>query len=124
MRLAVLETTRAMLDQKRRAWIRGVALSYTVEGKRLTPDPALLEQLEREAADAERQVAEAQSKADLYAGGLVHGLALAEVQTRRVTAAVIRQRMALAWTGLGVPVTADQPPPPPIGQALGDEGAL
>src|SRR5262245_29478785 len=37
LRLAILETTKAMLDQKRKSWLRGVNITFVIKGNPVSP---------------------------------------------------------------------------------------
>jgi hypothetical protein len=125
LRVAILQTTKSMLEQKERSWLRGIDLSYVVDGRKLSPDPALISRLQKDLATAEAEAAAAREKASLYSGGLVQAMALAEEQTHLVTRAAIRQNIALAGIGLTFPAAAAaESQPAPIGQTVDEEGAL
>jgi hypothetical protein len=127
LRANVLKTTRAMLNQKRRSWLRGIDLGYQVAGRPVEPASAAeIKEIEAAIADANSAMAKAQAKADLYSGGLVQVMALVEVQTQAARKAIEQQRLALARIGMALPTTGTQPrkPPPPTGQTIDEKGAL
>lgn len=128
MQIAVLRTTRAMLDQKRRSWLRGLSLSYTVAGRPLgEAPPEKVAEAEREIAKALGDLRVAEIKVQ-SSGGLLQTVALVEEQTHRVTLAIAKQRVAMLRLGLGLPAsepgTADVAKRPPIGRTVNDKGAL
>jgi hypothetical protein len=94
-RIATLKQTRAMLDQRAKAWAHGIALNYTVDGQPFAPPSSAKEQLatvEQEVVAARAKVAAAERDAGRYAGGLVHALSLTTLETTRQTEAMLDQR--------------------------------
>lgn len=99
-RLEILNTSRAMLDQKRTSVLRSIDLRYTVEGQAWTP--ATDEQLKAIAADLGAQQAKtklAEFKAD-GSGGLIGMMAKLEAQVEQMTEAMLMQRAYAAKYGL------------------------
>ncbi|MPR09290.1 hypothetical protein [Microvirga tunisiensis] len=129
LEMATLRTTRAMLDQKLKSWLRGIDLKYTVEGKSLSPaSDEVIKKAEEdvEAAEAELQAAEA--KTGTYSG-LLGSMTLLEAQTHRVTVATARMRLAILRLGLSIPASfgpggAPKPAEAPIGKTIDEKGAL
>ena len=126
LRIAVLETTRAMLDQKRLSWLRGIDLEYRVEGRAMGLIDRETEVAAQDEIDATiASAAAAKAKAALYSGGLLQGLALVDEQTQLTTVALIKQRLALARLGMSLPTTVQNAPSSlPAGQIVDDKGAL
>jgi hypothetical protein len=126
LRIAILETTKAMLDQKRSSWLRGIKLSYLASGQTIAAaTPESVASIEGEIARAKVDAQTAKSKAQMYTGGLIQSLALVEEQTHLVAAAAAQQRLALIRLGMAVPSTGKAAPSlNPIGKDLNDRGAL
>lgn len=125
VRLAVLTTTRAMLDQKRRSWLRGIDLRYYVDGAAVPrSDAATIEALLRDRDAALANAETAKSKAALYSGGAILAIILVEEQTHRATAALVGEQIAMAKLGIALPTLPATPPAVPVGQSIDDRGAL
>ena len=115
-----------MLDQKRRAWLRGISLNYRVNGRpmRVLSNEERTE-LDKRRVDASREAENARREAENYTGGLLQGLALAKEQTALLTVAMIDLQAITARWGMAVPaVPAAQSPSTPIGRNTDDKGAL
>lgn len=125
LRMQVLQSTYAMLDQKRRALLRGVRLDYRVEGKHYnSASDTLLESLGEQLAEQERVVAQAELKAEAF-GGLVGALARSTAMAEHLTLAGLRQRHIAAK--YGIPALAkleEEMPSTPLGEITNDEEAL
>jgi hypothetical protein len=127
LEVAFLRSTRAMLDQKRKAWLRGISLSYNAEiGTGRPGNPEAIRAIDSEIDDAQRKIKEADARAAQYTGGLLQITGILEAQTARVTEAVLRQKRALTEIGLGA--LAPSPTVPksstPIGRSKNDKDAL
>lgn len=125
LRKQVLQNSYAMLDQKRRATIRGVRLNYSVEGEPYAPaSSGELESLKKRLVEQEEIVEEAEAKAERY-GGLVGALALSTAMTERLTLAGLRQRLLASEYGIPAlsKMEESQPVSPP-GEITSDEEAL
>jgi hypothetical protein len=114
--LHTLRQTRAMLQQRAKAWVFRIGLTYAVDGRPFAlPDnaPQLLGAVEAEIADTRTKLASAVQEADRYSGGLVQALSLSTVATTRYTLAMLEQkRLALKY---GLPqyigFRSDETPP-------------
>jgi hypothetical protein len=128
LQISILETTRAMLDQKRRSLFRGISLSYSVKGVLLKPPSAdTITAMQKEISRAQSDADAAEAKASQYTGGLLQITTLMEAQTHRVRVAVLKEQLAIAVVGLGaVPRGPDAGPQrqPKVGQTIDDKGAL
>lgn len=123
LEIAVLSTTRAMIDQRRRAWMRGISLDYIVDGRSVEPaDPETFSGIELEISSVKSKIEEARAQAAQYSGGLVLAMALLEEHTNRATLAMLQQRLAISRFGIAIPRTAKGGGP--IGQSIDEEGAL
>jgi hypothetical protein len=116
-RTEILRLTESMLQAKKLSWLRRVDLTFTVAGQPVQRQPEELAKIEQDLRDSDRRVAEAESKAQEYTGGLLQGLQLANVATEQIT----RSQLLLAYYstkyGLIVPpfskpraVAAPEPP--------------
>lgn len=93
--IGTLKQTRAMLQQKRDAWVYGITISYAVDGKPfVVPDgaKALLPNIERGIAENRRKITDQEAVVSQYSGGLVHALSLSTLETMRQTHAMLEQR--------------------------------
>ncbi|WP_462118654.1 hypothetical protein [Methylorubrum extorquens] len=119
-----LLTTKAMLEQKRISWLRWINLSYTVAGQPQVPLSAEeAREIEAEIAKANAELAVAVNQARNY-GGLIQSMALAEVQTQRVSISILRQNFLMRKYGVAVPVQLSPAPKQPVGNTVDDKGAL
>jgi hypothetical protein len=129
LELATLRTTRAMLDQKLKSWLRGIDLKYTVEGKPLPPaSDEVIKKAEEDLAAAEAELQAAEAKTGTYSG-LLGSMAMVEAQTNRVTVATARMRLAMLRLELSMPASvaregAPKPAEAPIGRTIDEKGAL
>jgi hypothetical protein len=128
LQISTLETTRSMLDQKRRSLFRGISLSYSVNGIILKPASAdTITSIQKEIDKAQSEANAAEAKASQYTGGLLQVTALMEAQTNRARAAALKEQLAIAILGLAaVPRGPDVGPQraPKAGQTVDDKSAL
>jgi hypothetical protein len=128
LRIAVLTTTKAMLDQKRLSWLRGLNLIYRVDGGEVMPDRDNLAALQARLAEAEAGMLTARKWAARSTNQVGKNMALALEQVHLLTHAAIRQQMALESLGLALPPaveTAATPPPQPASEdRVGVAGVL
>lgn len=127
-RLAILQNTQAMLDQKRTSFIKRIALNYTIDGHIVKPasDSELNEILE-ELAQAEKMVAESRLDAARYSGGLLQSLKLMKVATDEMSTAQLRLKFYSAKHGIPLPILASPTavaPDKPVGKIVKDREAL
>lgn len=109
LRLEALQNTRAMLDQKRKSLLRGISLSYTVDGNSWK-QPTILQLV---ALKADWDEAEDRAKtAKLNAaqmGGLMGAMAQVTAETEELAASMAGARYRLAKAGTPIlGVTADK----------------
>jgi hypothetical protein len=95
LRLAVLQTTQAMLEQKRESWFRGLKLIYRVDGLEVIPDRDALAELQKRLSDTEAGMLTARRWAARADNDLAKNMALTLEQVHLLTQALIRQQMAL-----------------------------
>lgn len=98
MRLEVLRTNKALLDQRihaveARAPVTQQVISYA-------PDTALVAELEQAIVTANGELEAARAEAAQYSGGLVQALKLSAVATQEQTLAMLKQRLLVARYGL------------------------
>jgi hypothetical protein len=94
--LATLRQTRAMPDQRMKAWSYGIDARYTIDGKPFTMPPssaALLPAIELDIAAGEASIAAQKAEVDRY-GGLIGAIAHSTLATTRNTQAMLLQRRA------------------------------
>lgn len=103
LRLAVLETTHAMLEQKRESWLRGLKLIYRVDGLEVVPDRDALAELQKQLNDTEAGMLTARRWAASTDNEVVKNMALTLEQVHLLTQALIRQQMALEGLGMTLP---------------------
>lgn len=125
IRIAVLKSTLAMLEQKRQSFLRGINLVYQEPTPRLAApadDAAAVAELAKARAD----VTAAQMEAASYSGGLIRMMALVREATAKATEATIEQR--IAFMKLGIPLaalpSAGSPVPKTPGNVTTDKDAL
>lgn len=106
LRIAVLQTTHAMLEQKRLSWLRGLKLIYRVDGWKVQPDPNALAALQDQLDDAETGMVTARKWAATSENEMSKNMALALEQVHMLTHAAIRQQMALEGLGIALPQQA------------------
>lgn len=128
VRLSVLRSTEAMLEQKRLASLLGIAVVWRdeVPACGILPDDRL--RIGREAERVRAEIAEAEQEAARYSGGLLQAMALVRAATAKVQLAVLDQGRVLADAGipLRLPPAQDAPAavPGPPGKAVPDAEAL
>jgi hypothetical protein len=103
MRLEVLKTNEALVQQRISALESGARIMLTVNGT--TPDPARAAAIEREIEAQKVKLAEAQVEADRYSGGLVRGVAETSVATIRTTLALLDQQYLIVHYGIATPIS-------------------
>lgn len=101
LRLEVLKTTRALVQQRIHAEEAGSEVEIVVPGTK--PDLVLAKSLESEIAVQVKEVAAARAKADRYTGGLVQAMAETQAATAANTLALLEQRYLVAKYGLALP---------------------
>lgn len=104
LRLQILQTTTAMLQQKRSSIIRKIDLKYNVDGETVQPDIERLKEIETDIIDAKSKLSDAESKAARYAGGLVQALALSNVAVRRLTVSQLQLAFYGEKYGISLPI--------------------
>ncbi len=128
-RREVLETTKALLQQRIQALESGARITISVTGSQ--PDQKLAESLERDIQTQEDQLKAARADAAQYSGGLVYAMKEAAVASQEESLAMLKSRYLAAKYGLpvlGVP-TGLAPSPastdakPPDGGASEDTAA-
>ncbi|WP_431271800.1 hypothetical protein [Dankookia sp. P2] len=129
LRLRVLRSTEAMLDQKRLSFLRGIQLVYRDDapGQSISPDAG--PRIEREMAAAAADLASAEAEAARYSGGLILSMIMLRAETAKVTLATLRQQRAFSRYGIPLPTLSSgsgrgaEPPRAP-GIAATDRDAL
>ena len=94
-RIETLKQTRAMLQQRDKAWTFGTRMNYTVDGKSFVlPDEVkqVLPEIERELADNKAKIEEQEKTVSFYSGGLVQALSISTLETMKQTQAMLEQR--------------------------------
>ncbi|MGH9363797.1 MAG: hypothetical protein ACRD1B_00830, partial [Thermoanaerobaculia bacterium] len=101
IRLEVLRTNAALVEQRIHAAEAGVRPTVVVNTTK--PDPDRAAELAKEIEAQKQKVAEARREADRYAGGLVQALSETTVATARNTLAMLEQQYVVAKYGLTLP---------------------
>ena len=101
VRLEILKTNRALIQQRIHALESGAAINFTISG--LEPDPEMAEKLIIEIEAQVIKISTAEEEAARYSGGLVHAMALSALATQRNTLAMLEQRYYVAEYGLAIP---------------------
>jgi hypothetical protein len=89
VRLEILKTSRAMLEQKRLSLLRRIDLTYTVAGSSPIPDEERIAALSADRREAVTERDRHRAEADRYIGGLIQSLALMTVATSEMTIAQV-----------------------------------
>lgn len=122
VRIEILKTTLAMLEQKRSSVLRRIDLNYTLEGSRHTPDEAVLASLraDKKAAEEERDRFVAESAR--YSGGLVQTLALMNAATSEM--AIVQADLAILSERYGflIDMSGRGAPTEPVSRNTVDDG--
>jgi hypothetical protein len=114
MRLEVLKTNEALVQQRIHALESGARITVVVNATK--PDPTRATELAKEIESQRAKVEEARAEADRYSGGLVQAMAETAVATNRNTLAMLEQQYFVAKYGLAIPaVAAAQPAPTETG---------
>lgn len=101
MRLEVLKTNEALVEQRIHALETGTRITLVVSATK--PDAARAAELAKEIESQRAKVAEARAEADRYSGGLVQAMAETAVATNRNTLAMLEQQYFIAKYGLAMP---------------------
>lgn len=101
VRLEVLKTNAALIEQRIHALEGGARLTVVVNSSK--PDPARADELLAEIDAQQKKVAEARREADRYTGGLVKALSESTAATATNSLAMLEQQYFIAKYGLAVP---------------------
>lgn len=105
LRLATLQHTLAMLEQREKSIVHGVKIQYTIDGKPYNAPADLQEQLARireELRQSEEKIERQKAEVARYTGGLVLAMSLSTLATTRQSHAMLDQRrVALEY---GIPI--------------------
>ncbi|MFL5284772.1 MAG: hypothetical protein ACJ8AW_28305, partial [Rhodopila sp.] len=129
MRVAVLKSTEAMLQQKRLSVLRGITLVFRDDVPPAVAVTGDSDRIEQDLSKAQGELREAQFEADRYAGGLIKSLAEVRVTMTRMTITALEQQKLLRRYGIPMPSLAppagrsDSAPRVP-GQTVPDKDAL
>jgi formate-dependent nitrite reductase cytochrome c552 subunit len=105
VRVAALQNTLAMLDQKRASFIRRISLDYTIDGHGVAPATEdELKDIIDDIQQAERKVDLAKADAAKYTGGLLQIMELVKVATDEVAVSQLRLKFYAAKYGMAAPV--------------------
>lgn len=92
LRQSILQTTKAMLEQKRESLLRMISLNYTVNGAKAVPATKdELATIEQDLISAREKASKANAEANKYSGGLIKAMALSAAATASVTEAMLEQ---------------------------------
>ncbi|MDP9706456.1 UNVERIFIED_ORG: TolA-binding protein [Rahnella aquatilis] len=98
VRLEVLGTNKALLEQRINAIESGAKIEVTVTGT--PPDPKLADSIKNEIDNLNAQIDEAKAEASQYSGGLIQALKLSTVATQEQSMAMLQQKYLIAKYGL------------------------
>lgn len=128
LRLSVLRSAQAMLEQKRLALLHGIPVVWHDDVPARTLLPEDRERIAREADAARAEVAAAEREAALYSGGLIQAMALVRAATAKVKLAVLDEQRVLAEAGMPLRLLPSQDAaagtPASPGKAVSDRDAL
>lgn len=97
-RAEVLETNKALLQQRINAIESGAKVDIVIQG--VQENPELAKQLELEIAKAEEEIKAEKKEAEQYSGGLILSMKLATIATQEQTLAMLQQKYLSAKYGL------------------------
>ncbi len=101
LRLEVLKTNEALVQQRIHAIESGAKVTIVTAATKTDPDRA--KQLEAELAKQDLKVSEAEAKASAYSGGLIGAMAMMSAATERNSLSMLRQQFLIAKYGLAAP---------------------
>jgi hypothetical protein len=112
LRIAILITTDAMLQQKRATLFRRISLNYPVNFQQQMPGSSTdLESIIAELGQAEKKADASHAKALSYSGGLVQGIALMTAETDELSVSALRLKFYSVKHGFPIlPVSFDAKP--------------
>lgn len=110
VRVEVLKTNEALLDQRVQALESGAKITLVVQA--IQDDPIRAAQLAAEIELQQVKLAQFKAEAARYSGGLVQLMSLVSAATAANTVAMLEQQYLVAKYGLGMPV-----PPTSVGTA-------
>jgi hypothetical protein len=102
-RIAILQQTEAMLQQRLKADTYGIAIKYTVDGRNFVPPASaseLLRDVEQELTGSLTKIKQQEAEAPRYSGGLTHAMSLSTLATMRQTEAMLEQKRVSLKYGL------------------------
>lgn len=101
LRLETLKTNEALIQQRIHAIESGAKVTIETVASKADPDRAKV--LEEEMVKQELKASEAESKVNLYSGGLVGAMAAMGAATERNSLAMLRQQYLIARYGIALP---------------------
>ena len=107
LRLEVLKTNQALLEQRINAIESGAKMTLVTAASKADPDRA--KQLEADVLKQEIKATEAEAKANVQ-GGLIGAMASMSAATERNTLAMMRQQYFIAKYGIALPALPNGPP--------------
>src|SRR5262249_8715993 len=101
LRLSILETTRAMLQQKQKSWLRRISLQYPLAGSPTAcASASQLGGIDSEIAAAKDRIDDARREASRYSGGIVLSLIEAGRAQDQLTLASLEPAKVAARYGI------------------------
>ena len=98
VRLETLQSTKAMLVQKKTGLTRYIPVSYSIDGKIYSPPEnknELIEELGQDIESLQKDLAKAEKESKQYSGGLLGVISLTQVVTVKNSIAFLEQRRLL-----------------------------
>jgi hypothetical protein len=98
VRLETIQSTKAMLEQKKTGLKRYIPISYAIDGKKYSqPENKndLLEELERDIESLKNDLAKAEKESKQYSGGLLGVISLTQVATIKNSIVLLDQKRLL-----------------------------
>lgn len=111
-----------MLIQKRLSIFHKIGTKYTVNGvdnEIATEDR--LNEISDEIRELKTDIEDAETRAEIYAGGLIKSMILLEAETSRVSLAQAKLRFIQEKYGIGDQNSADFPKKAPVGEVVDDK---
>ena len=98
VRLQVLQSTKAMLEQKKMGFRRYIHITYTIDGKKYFPPKnkdKLLKEIKQDINNLKSELEEAKEESKRYEGGLLSVLSLTHIATIKNSIAFLEQKQLL-----------------------------
>jgi hypothetical protein len=130
IRREILQTSEAMLTQKRASFLRRIELEYVIDGKATRPaGDERLKEIAHDIDKANSTLSKDLAEASRYSGGVIQAMSLMAVATDHLTVAQLNLAYFGAKYGMALPILAQRgapgtPEKPAPGVIVRDKDAL